>query len=527
MKIRYHNKKFVLLTKKNGALFTKHLYFSGWAFVEFILNGKNTFSGFVNCYNQNYARSDPNDQLFMSNRVFIDWFFAWASHMRIDFRQSCRMCNGRTRVVACDGTKLGIGFKHTFVTPIETPTKESGAKLTTKRLDRCYISNPASVKNEEISRRYAQARRHLLNLCKAIKMSDEKFFTDPKNVELSENLISYLPAESMSAYEKMVSSDTPDKLRFQYASVFALLGHDSCIDVVIPYRECSEVIDYCRFVYNNQTNVEGFFLKMKHYCVEFSDLLRFSSKFNEGCPTTDILILLNNCAERVRSLHELDIAPDVPNVIPGTYNPAKLGRAYYFTPHGCQVREMRKFPADKNAKHNYDDMPSQKCNKIFPQVSKKGTSYLFLWFCPIHGHCLGYHVIPGSEGRKDAAASLYTHLPEAPEEIFYDFACSLSEYNHNRESGYFSNTRYYHDVFHGFTHKCSKGFRSDRLLGFNGLNTSICEQFNSFVQNIKTSSKLMTQSHFSFFLQFFINIWNEKKFASFQERIRIAKCTDE
>jgi len=35
---------------------------------------------------------------------------------------------------------------------------------------------------------------------------------------------------------------------------------------------------------------------------------------------------------------------------------------------------------------------------------------LFLWFCPAHGHCYGFHVIPGSEGRKDPANSLYTFL---------------------------------------------------------------------------------------------------------------------
>ena len=30
-------------------------------------------------------------------------------------------------------------------------------------------------------------------------------------------------------------------------------------------------------------------------------------------------------------------------------------------------------------------------------------------------------------------------LAEAPTELFYDFACSLSKFNHNRESGYVSN----------------------------------------------------------------------------------------
>jgi len=294
------------------------------------------------------------------------------------------------------------------------------------------------------------------------------------------------------------------------------------VDAIIPLRICHDVIEYTSTLVDN-----NFSYHLKASCVEFADLIHMSSKYNDGKPTFDILNLLKCCAIKVLQLHQQDTLPDPPCIIPGTYNPAKYGRAFYFTEHGCQIREMRQFSIDSKASSvKYDDLPESKCNKIYPQVTKKGVSYLFLWFCPLHGHCLGYHIIPGSEGRKDAAASLYTHLPTPPEEIFYDFACSLSEYNHNRESGYFKNTRYYHDVFHGFTHKCSKVFRCDRLNGFGGLNTSICEQFNSFIQNIKVSSKLMNQAHFNFYLQFFIHIWNQKKQKSFEKRSFIARSVD-
>ena len=43
----------------------------------------------------------------------------------------------------------------------------------------------------------------------------------------------------------------------------------------------------------------------------------------------------------------------------------------------------------------------------------------------MHGHCYGFHIIPGSEGRKDPHASLNTHCEIAPKNIVYDFACSL------------------------------------------------------------------------------------------------------
>ena len=113
-------------------------------------------------------------------------------------------------------------------------------------------------------------------------------------------------------------------------------------------------------------------------------------------------------------------------------------------------------------------------------------TYLFLWFSPRHGHCYGFYIIPGSEGRKDPVAALYTHMEIPPKCIFYDHAFSLSEYVKSRESGFFKNTRVFHDVFHGFTHKCLTSFRYADLNCFSQVNTSICEQFNSYIQIIKS-----------------------------------------
>ena len=69
----------------------------------------------------------------------------------------------------------------------------------------------------------------------------------------------------------------------------------------------------------------------------------------------------------------------------------------------------------------------------------------------------------------------------------------------------------YHDIFHGMSHVCSPSFKAQRLQGMMGINISICEQFNNFLQCIKASSKHMTQIHFMFNVQFFVRQWNLKK----------------
>ncbi|XP_057305447.1 uncharacterized protein LOC130642379 [Hydractinia symbiolongicarpus] len=239
-------------------------------------------------------------------------------------------------------------------------------------------------------------------------------------------------------------------------------------------------------------------------------------------PKRSTLSFFVHVCERVKSIHSFNTPPAPTQKLEGTYNPAKYGRAYYFTENGEQIRKMRSFSMDKREIKDTanDDTPDVRCRKVYPDVSKKGTTYLFLWFCPYHGHCLGFHIITGSEGRKDALASLYTHLEKGPETIFYDFACGC-EYAKNRESGYFQDTRFFHDVFHGFSHKCSQAYNSSRLSGMNSPNTSICEQFNSFLQRIKASAKLMGQAHFTFYVQFFIHQWNIKVFNSSRTRMKI------
>ena len=60
-------------------------------------------------------------------------------------------------------------------------------------------------------------------------------------------------------------------------------------------------------------------------------------------------------------------------------------------------------------KDNYDDNPEvdDPCKKYYPNVSFGGYGYMFLWFCPMHGHSYGFHLITSAEGRKDPFSSLF------------------------------------------------------------------------------------------------------------------------
>ena len=219
----------------------------------------------------------------------------------------------------------------------------------------------------------------------------------------------------------------------------------------------------------------------------------------------------------------IEFPPEDAVEMPLTYNPPRLFPAYYFTKSFLQVRLAREFTMDSD--HEKSSMWS--CTKHYPSISRKGQTMLFLFFCPSHGLCYGFHMANGSEGRKDPSQALYTHLPTAPSIIFYDNAFQLEEYSLIRESGYYKKTRLYHDTFHGYGHKCTDCYSSASIDGNDKCNESICEQFNSFLQNMKASSTHMNQVNFTFFAQFMIDIWNERKKEVFMKKISIAESGGE
>ena len=85
--------------------------------------------------------------------------------------------------------------------------------------------------------------------------------------------------------------------------------------------------------------------------------------------------------------------------------------------------------------------------------------------------------------------------------FFYDFACSANEYALNREPAFFKNTRFFHDIFHSYNHKCASTYHSSRITSLKNVDSEICEQFNAFVGRMKFVCSHLSQSHFCFLIQ--------------------------
>ena len=143
--------------------------------------------------------------------------------------------------------------------------------------------------------------------------------------------------------------------------------------------------------------------KWKHYGVELSEMLYISTLHNIG---TLYLEFVEYVVDKIVNVHTNDKDTPPVTVIEWSYN-TESGACYYFTPHGNQIRRQPKYAIDAVNK-NYDDVPGvdEVCKKKFPSVSYGGYGYMFLWLCPIHGHCYGFHLIACSVGRKDPFSSL-------------------------------------------------------------------------------------------------------------------------
>ena len=152
---------------------------------------------------------------------------------------------------------------------------------------------------------------------------------------------------------------------------------------------------------------------------------------------------------------------------------------------------------DKLQIHNNGD---SQCGKYYETYKKAGLigGLMVLW-CR-HSICLGFHVIPTTEGRNDVFSALYTHWPTALRVVIYDYACQLAPYSLVREAKFFQNTRFLVDQFHASGHtKCSRASSSTYAMQYDPnlqtINTSAAEIGNSGAAKIRKSVSYMTQRH--------------------------------
>ena len=67
-------------------------YKIGWKYFDSVNTSQQTFSSFMKLVNNRYQIRSEEIIKFISRPRFIEWWFGWPSHMKIDFRKSHPSC---------------------------------------------------------------------------------------------------------------------------------------------------------------------------------------------------------------------------------------------------------------------------------------------------------------------------------------------------------------------------------------------------------------------------------------------------
>lgn len=491
----------------------------GYSFLDRMLKMKCSFTAFCKSMTEMYKMYDLNAAPFVSVPTFVKWFFSWAAALSFDFKEDVDpWCRHSPKVLAGDGTHVGVTLRQMTITPIEQAEEEEEEVPTLhRRYDRVLLYQDDRFSAQDLH----AARNHLKDICRRVMGERVDVLAD--EVAINRLLLDVcLAPEVRKLVAGLVFHSFGHDVLICVADVLFVLGCDAPISALLPYR-CVDVVQ--EVVRNLQLTAppDDCLEPLNQISPELKRLLRAASMTHCQDDRSDVYSFVLYLCDRVLSVHSGDRDAPAPVPLPGTFHPAS-GVAYYFTPTGQQVRKLPRYQINRETRQNqHDDPPpgEERCRKVYPQVSRGGYSYMFLWFCPIHGHCYGFHLISGGEGRKDPFASLFKYLECAPEVIFYDNACQLSEYCLNREPAFFKNTRFFHDCFHGFAHKCAKTFRSARLPSLQ-VNSEICEQFNSRLQCIKYTGTHLSQGRFVFLTQLVLHFWNQEKTQLFRKKLQVA-----
>ena len=67
----------------------------------------------------------------MSTNTFVKWIFAWMGSMKIDFRKEVDpWCQYEPKLLACDGTHVGVSIKHMKLNNPVTATDDFSIEVT-------------------------------------------------------------------------------------------------------------------------------------------------------------------------------------------------------------------------------------------------------------------------------------------------------------------------------------------------------------------------------------------------------------
>ena len=220
-----------------------------WQYVDAVSSMKANFSSFCSLVETDYTRNG-SFRKFVSAKTFSKTFFSWASHQSREFRKSCHWCGNQPKVLACDGTKIGIMQLNLAIDdPLDKPFGEDIATKE-RRMGRCFLQYPKKMKDETVKehqKREAAVRDGRAFLKYLTKKKDEKekpVFTELEAQARRSALFDIFPMSCKTLLQRFLDEQLSPSQMNTTRSVLYLLSYEAPIRTFLPSALAPSLVNF-------------------------------------------------------------------------------------------------------------------------------------------------------------------------------------------------------------------------------------------------------------------------------------------
>ena len=252
----------------------------GWDFVNRVTSSHTSFTAFCTDRTREYRSVHGSSAPFCSKSTFVKWFFAWAANFCDDFRDSVDpWCRYNPRMLACDGTHIGVSVKHLQVSPIESPDNpHETVKPLHRRYNRVFLTYQQGLEDADVRR----SRGHLKYVCKKTlsnvlpneQLSEDDF--QAANTVLLQ--VSPQDPECHTLLRGFVQSAYSADLLQKLAEFMIMLSGDAAVSTVLPLRYHNELDNV---LISLEQNIPCNLQNLKEFCPELEACLSVARSHGE------------------------------------------------------------------------------------------------------------------------------------------------------------------------------------------------------------------------------------------------------
>lgn len=486
--------RYGLLNMKNKIFFCYSLFFE---FEKAILLSKITFTGFFSTKWELYqlAGNNMDDVGFRPETIvkrFTDGFFAFIRLKNINYIDSLTCCSAP--VIVIDG--ISLGYNRDYFT-LQKPDVEP-------------IVHPAV---DDIVGRSKFTDRILITVKKTRKLLKEYCKIGCTIQEKNQLLASFNTDEKLDCLVPMVRRSVffggRVRAQEQFRSTLLLFSTSSPICQTLPYS----------LVYVAKALVErkslDFSLIEEHLVwkisPEFHKIVTVLRSLDLDCGMKLIGIMI----EKSLSTYKIDKTGVQPidnfqeDTLESFLKTGSFFSKYHSIKKRCRHYEIDNWSIDSSSRSEScrQTIHEDCCKNSYHTFDK--TDGVFLVWCHRHSKCIGLFVLNGAEGCSQVFRALFTRYKDAQlKKIVYDNGCNLHNFFLNREAAFCRNIRFFVDQFHAIQHTCAASYSSANDNSI--LNSSLVEQKNRRVNNIRFSASWMGEKRFLLFTLHYIHLLNNK-----------------